>query len=271
MPYAEGHQRLYYETRGAGPPLLLVRGLSRSLRFWPAPFLGALAERFTLVLYDHRGIGRSSPASGRFTTRDLAHDACRVLDATGFERAHVFGLSLGGMVAQEIALSCPERVDRLVLGATYASVTKHGPRYLSFLPLLAGNALKGARGQALHAKVLTTAAFARKNPQLAEAWAAVLEEEPLVRKTVMGQMLAALRHDCFGRLCEVRAETLVVVGDADNLIPMKSSQLLAETIPGARLEVLPGAGHDFVAQLPERSAELLLGFFAGEEGVSRSA
>jgi 3-oxoadipate enol-lactonase len=271
MPHAEGKERLYYETRGEGPPLLLVRGLSRSLRFWPRPFLEALEARFTLVLYDHRGIGRSTCPSARFTTRDLADDACRVLDAAGIGRAHVFGLSLGGMVAQEIALRCADRTDRLVLGASYASPLKHGPRYRSFAPLLLGNALKGARGQAMHAKVLMTPGFAEKNPHIAVAWAEVLESEPLIRKTVLGQMLAALRHDCYRRLVDLKAETLVVVGDADRLIPMKSSLLLHKTIPGAKLEVLPGAGHDFVAQMPERSAALLGGFFGARPAEQRSA
>jgi pimeloyl-ACP methyl ester carboxylesterase len=122
MPYAHrGHERLYFETRGDGEPLVLIRGLSRSLRFWTEDFLGPLAARYRLVLFDHRGIGRSYVEDDGFTISDMADDLATVMDAADAARARVFGISLGGLVAQELAIGHPERIERLALGATFAT------------------------------------------------------------------------------------------------------------------------------------------------------
>jgi pimeloyl-ACP methyl ester carboxylesterase len=110
---------LYYERRGSGEPLLLVQGTTGHSLHWGEPFLTALERDFELVLYDHRGVGRSASHDGPFTIADLAGDADALLEGLGIERAHVLGISMGGMVAQELALGAPERVWTLTLGCTY--------------------------------------------------------------------------------------------------------------------------------------------------------
>ena len=110
---------LYYERRGEGPPLLLIQGMTGHSLHWGEPFLTVLERDFELILYDHRGTGRSAPVEGSFTIADLAADADALLGALDIAHAHVLGISMGGMVAQELALTAPERVLTLTLGATY--------------------------------------------------------------------------------------------------------------------------------------------------------
>lgn len=261
MAYAQrGNERLYFETRGDGPPLVLIRGLSRSLRFWTEDFLAPLAERYRLVLFDHRGIGRSPVDDARFTIADMADDLAAVMDAADAARADVFGISLGGLVAQELALNHPDKIERLVLGATFAAHRPYGPRYQMFFPLIFGSALKSARGQKMQMKVLTTRSFARHNDEVAQQWHDLLAQEPMNKKAVIRQMVAALQHNTKERVHAITTPTLVLTGNADRLIPMQNSQYLASRIPRSRLRVLDGVGHDFPAQVPHEAAVAVLDF-----------
>jgi pimeloyl-ACP methyl ester carboxylesterase len=263
MPIAtRKNERLYYHLEGEGPPLVLIRGLSRSLRFWPEEFLEPLRERFSIVLFDHRGIGRSELGEWRFHIEDMADDLAAILEHAGIARAHVFGISLGGMVAQELALRHRERIDRLVLGATYGHPRRPGPRFASFAHLLTGSAMKSPRGQRLQGRVLLTPRFVRERPDIPHGWHERLLAEPMNKRAVVRQMIAALKHNTWDRLDRLDMPTLVITGDDDRLIPMRNSELLAERIPAARLEVLPGLGHDFPAQSPKVAAGHLVEFFA---------
>src|SRR5438270_7331288 len=121
MPLADvGDRRIEYIRRGSGQPLLLVRGMAGSYAIWGEPFLGDLEHDFDIVAFNNRGIGESTDVPGNFSITDLADDALAVMDAVGWTRAHVMGISMGGMIAQELALKHPERVDTLVLGCTFA-------------------------------------------------------------------------------------------------------------------------------------------------------
>src|SRR5438132_3422368 len=115
-----GGRDLCYDRRGSGEPLVLIMGMAGHLKLWTEPLLSGLAEDFDVLVFDQRGIGESTDVDGQFTTLDLANDVGALLDAIGWESAHVMGISLGGMVAQEFVLNHPERVRTLVLGCTYA-------------------------------------------------------------------------------------------------------------------------------------------------------
>src|SRR5205823_10467734 len=118
-----GDNELYYERSGSGEPLLLIMGMSGTHLTWGEPFLEALRRDFEIAVYDHRGIGRSARTAPPFSIADLADDAAAALDALGWASAHVVGISMGGMVAQELVLRHPERVRTLTLGCTYADGT----------------------------------------------------------------------------------------------------------------------------------------------------
>lgn len=253
-------RRLYYELSGVphAPPLVLIRGLARSSSYWLEVRQLLERERRVLVL-DNRGVGRSDTPSLPWGTDDMADDVALVLRASGVERADVFGISLGGMIAQELALRHPHRVARLVLACTTPGGRKARPT-----PRRAALALARAAVMPFEAGVRATArlvlsdeALARR-PELVDVWVAIAASEPRSRAGFIGQLLAAARHDTWERLRFIEHETLMVTGDADRLIPMENSALLAERIPRASLRTMRGAGHDFPTERPDETARLIL-------------
>jgi 3-oxoadipate enol-lactonase len=249
---------LHVERRGAGEPLLLVQGMTGHSLHWGEPFLRELERDFELVLYDHRGVGRSAPSDGPFTIADLAADALAVLDALAIDSAHMLGISMGGMIAQELVLAAPERVRTLTLGATYCG----GPGAL-FTDETVVNALAAAilSGDA-ERKVRTGWEF-NVSPGFAtadgnfERFSQVAEQYPIALGTIMAQVQAIMGHDTSARLAGVGAPTLVVHGSVDRILVPANGELVAGLIPGARLELLDGVGHLFFWEQPERSAQLV--------------
>ena len=253
-----GH-RIAYSLRGdpQAPPLLMIRGLGRTSRHWGA-ILGELEQSFRLVLIDNRGIGRSDVPLLPFSVRDMADDAAAVLEWLAIERAHVLGISLGGMIAQEVALSHPDRVTTLVLGCTRAGGgTGVSLSWRAALGLVGPMRLPPEHAIRETAKVILSEAFLRESPEVVEEWVQLARELPPTRRGVLYQLLAAARHDASRRLGTLRVPTLVITGDADVLIDAANSVYLAGAIPGARLEVLRGAGHDFPTERPRETARLV--------------
>jgi pimeloyl-ACP methyl ester carboxylesterase len=257
--------RLSYDLCGDDPSLpclLLIRGFGRSSRYW-GPLLPRLEPYLRLLLVDNRGAGRSGATRPPYTTRQLADDLAAVLDAAAIARAHVFGMSLGGMIAQELALAHPERVDRLVLGCT----TPGGPRARRTPPRAQLAMLRAALGRpdALFALLLSHSTR-RAHPDLLDRWRVLDRTERLPLRGVLGQAAAALRHDALARLSALRHPTLVLTGDDDEVVPPHNSRLLAGAIPGATLAILAGARHDFPADRPVETAHHLLRFLIPHAG-----
>jgi len=262
MHTRNGRVRLYYEAGGRpdGPPLLLLRGLTRTIRHW-GPLLDDLGATFRTIAMDNRGAGRSDTPLGIYAIKTMADDAAAVLAAAGVERAAVFGISLGGAIAQELCLRHPGRVSRLVLGCTRAS-GKEGrrPPASAVLALLSGLWLPEARALERTTPLVLSPAFLAERPEILDEWQRIARLEPTRRRALVGQLAAMLRHDTRDRLAAIRAPTLVISGDADRLIDVSCSHHLARRIPGARLEILAGAGHDLPAERPVELAALLREF-----------
>jgi 3-oxoadipate enol-lactonase len=250
---------IYYEMNGEGPPLLLARGYGSHSGWWEPSFLAALRERFTVIVYDHRGTGRSRHLEGDYTIPALAGDAVCLLEALGTGPAHVYGHSMGGMVAQELALGHPYRVDRLVLGATHCGgrhAVMPAPEVVRLLASRAGGAEMG--GEWL--RTVLTPGFARRHADKTAAYlerAAVL---PVPPEVVGLQADAVSAFDTWDRLSGLRAPTLVLHGGDDLVVPPANARVLGGRIPGARVEMLAGMGHDFTVQDPAASAALLTAF-----------
>ena len=247
----------YTRRGGGGAPLLLIMGMAGHQGLWREDFLARLDRDFDVVTYDHRGIGASTDVAGDFTIAELADDAAAVLDAVGWADAHVFGISMGGMIAQELALKNPHRVRRLVLGCTYcggpdAVLTAPGP-----IRML----------EAMNTGVVEDAIRTSFGVNLSPAWTAddahwpdfygiaVAERVPV--PVVMRQAQAAFTHDTSARLPSVAAPTLVIAGTADEMLDYANSELIAALVPGATLHPLPDVGHLFWWERPDETADAI--------------
>jgi 3-oxoadipate enol-lactonase len=241
---------LHWESVGDGEPVLLIAGLALPGRSWWRT-VPVLAGRFRVLTYDHSGVGGSGGLRAPFSTAAMARDALAVLDAAGVDRAHVYGTSLGGLVAQQLALRSPERVRSLVLGATHPG---------------------GHRIEIPERDVL---AFLRRRPDLPAreaAWAFVpynygsrcrrhhLDrivqdiahrlELPYAKTAYRAQLFAAATHDTLRALRRLVVPTLVVHGHEDRVVPPSNATLLADAIPGAELQLLDETGHIYMTEEP---------------------
>ncbi|MCW2986063.1 MAG: alpha/beta fold hydrolase [Conexibacter sp.] len=253
-----GGRRLFHQRRGAGEPLLLIQGMSGTHLAWGEPFTADLERDFDVVAYDHRGIGRSDRVDEPFTIAELAEDASGVLDELGWDTAHVLGISMGGMVAQELALRHPGRIRTLTLGCTYCGGAGSALAPQSTLERLSAGMMSGDRELAIRTgfEVNVSAAFAAVDANY-DAFRAMAKSLPAPVPVIMLQMQAIAGHDTSARLPSLELPTLVIHGDEDLMLPVANGRLIASLIPGARLEVLEGIGHMFWWEQPARSAELV--------------
>jgi 3-oxoadipate enol-lactonase len=244
--------QIYSERQGDGDPLLLVTGFAISAAVFE-PVLDLYTEHFDCILYDHRGSARSLGGSSPRSMGGLADDAAGLLAALGVERAHVYGVSMGGMVAQEIALRHPQRVDRLVLGCTSAGGLRAARPGFRELAALVGE-------PDLRAAALFSPEFRRAHPERVRRLVAPFRAHPTPRAGVVAQMAASALHDTCSRLARIAAPTLVLHGECDQLVPVRNARTLAERIPGAELAMVPGAGHAYALERPQVALDLLLRF-----------
>jgi 3-oxoadipate enol-lactonase len=248
-----------WERRGEGAPVVLVHGLGYARWGWE-PVADLFAERFEIVLLDNRGVGASDAPPGPYTAAEMAVDVLSVLDDAGLERAHVVGTSLGGMIAQELALSSPERVNRLVLVCTTPGGPNAAPMPEQTVRLLAEassleprvalrrfveNALAPDPPEELVERIL---AHRLATPQPLAAWSS--------------QAAAGVTFDVWDRLGELRAPTLIVHGTEDVVVDPANAERLAERIQGARVERFDGCGHLLFWEEPARFADVVGEFLA---------
>jgi pimeloyl-ACP methyl ester carboxylesterase len=244
---------MHYEERGAGKPLLLVPGIPAIASDW-APLAEPLSRTRRVIAYDNRGSGATTVTPAPYTASGLAGDAVALLDALEIERADVFGMSLGGMIAQELALGWPERVDRLVLGCTHCGLAHAEPPERD-----AGRAFAMETDDwADRMRALAPFAFAAGvDGEFLEGFIEKKSRDVQDAEGYAGQIAAAVGHDAYERLPQIGRPTLIVTGDGDRVIPGASSEVMHERIPGSRLEVVAGAGHLFFLERPEATLRLL--------------
>jgi 3-oxoadipate enol-lactonase len=249
---------LYYERRGGGEPLLLIQGLGGNSLHWGEGFLGGLEEDFELILFDNRGAGRSAALASEHTIADLARDALGLLDALAIDSAHVVGISMGGMVAQELALAAPERVRTLTLGCTFPGGPEATMTDMAVVGMLAEAVLSGDQERTLRVgyEVMIAAEYGAQEGAY-ELYSELAGQYPTPVPVLMAQLSAIMGHDTSERLGEIAAPTLVIHGTEDRLLVAANGELTAKLIPGARLELLEGSGHMFFWEQPERSAQLV--------------
>jgi pimeloyl-ACP methyl ester carboxylesterase len=269
-----GDVELYYEEHGSGDPLLLIMGLAADSTAWMFQ-LPAFAERYRTIVFDNRGIGRSSKPAGPYTIQAMADDTAGLLAAIGVERAHVVGVSMGGMIAQELALRHPERVRGLVLACTYPEPDEEirlGRR--SSITQLGGTVAADGTAQldlatvdpmmifqTLLPKVFTLGFLQTQLPILMQLFGGALQWGFSI-EAILAQVDAVMSHKATDRLREISAPTLVITGDADLLIPPVNSDVIAAQIPGAKLVKIPGGSHGFNFETPDLFNREVLDFLA---------
>ncbi len=253
-----GEIELDYERSGDGPPLLLIMGMSGTALMWGEPFLELLRRDFDVIAYDHRGVGASSRLDGPLTISEMARDAEGLLAALELDSAHVLGISMGGMIAQELALAAPACIRTLALGCTYCGGPGSALAAPEALQGLVEAMMSGDRPRALRASWEINVSPAMAGDEDAYTrFVEIATRRAVAVPVIMAQMQACAAHDTNARLAQLNMPTLVVHGDVDELLPVANGRLIASLIPGAQLEILDDVGHLFFWERPELSAELL--------------
>lgn len=256
--------RIAFEVRGpenAGTPILLLRPLAGSMALW-GEFRDVLAATHQVIAFDPLGVGSSSPAALDVTTREMARDAVAVLDGLAVPRAHVFGISLGAMVATWLAIDAPTRVARLCLASA-------GPVGFALTPssLSRGVEMVEAVLSPEH-EVVTRLVEAVLSRDVRKGEREIVEAatagDPARRGEILKHAIAAARHDARAELHRIVAPTLVLAGDHDELVGAGPPAALAAAIAGARLEIIVDAGHDLTLEQPGATARRVSRFFDGE-------
>jgi len=247
--------QISYHVEGKGEPLVMIMGFTASRIGW-MPQRPFFRKYFRIITFDNRGAGKSDKPPGPYSTRMMADDTVKLMDALGIEKAHIMGLSMGGMIAQELAINHPQRVMKLVLAATYARQdetsgdTLEQAEFLRLAPERKASALIGLAFNKPFYR-FTFGLLARVQTRLTGA---------SDRVGIAGQSEACLKHDTLERLSLITAPTLVIVGTGDRIIKPVSSEVIAGKIPNAKLAKVEGASHYFCFEMRKVFNREVLGF-----------
>jgi 3-oxoadipate enol-lactonase len=258
--------KLRYEIRGNGEPVALIMGFSGSGRGWGEAFLTLMEARFKIFVIDNRGTGESDKAEAEFTLGDLAADIAAVLDHAKTPRAHIFGISMGGMIAQEFVLAYPERTRGLVLGCTNCG-SSHS---IAADPAALANLIPAPGMDPIEAARRAFSVACGKVFLNSEAGQAILNQAiadmgnyPITpMDTLMRQGQAVAGFDSFARLGQIKSPTLIIHGDDDSIVPYPNADVLQGAIAGSKKHTLKAAGHMFFWEVPEETVHVAGDFLA---------
>jgi pimeloyl-ACP methyl ester carboxylesterase len=255
---------MYYEIHGEGFPLVLILGLSSNVYWWDSPFLEELSRSFKVIVFDNRGVGRSDDPEVDITIKTMAEDLAGLLDALIIPRAHVLGISMGGMIAQEFVLHWPERVEKLVLCATNCGGSEQKLAANDIYQIL------WSFGQRVHDRALVQESipllfsedFIAENSQWIESKIDDVLKIPTTAGSFSRQLGAIMKFRSFERLPTINAPTLVMHGKKDILVPPENGQILADRIPGTKLAVFENSAHILFSQEPQAVTTAIIDFLS---------
>ncbi len=254
-----------YADEGRGEPLVMIMGFSAGRSGWTSqvPFF---KKHFRVITFDNRGVGKSDKPPGPYSTKMMADDTAGLMDHLGIEKAHIMGASMGGVIAQELAINYPERVNRLILACTYAcqdAASGDTPEQAK-LAKLPPEKLAGAMiGLALNRPIY----------RYTFGLIGVLQSRFMDRSAklgIAGQMEACRNHNTLDRLERITASTLVIVGTGDRIIAPVSSEIIARKIPNAKLVKVEGGSHSFPVEMKKRFNKEVMGFLSNEDETPSS-
>lgn len=244
---------LYYEVHGEGEPLLLIMGLSLNSKSWFRT-VPALSEHYQVIIFDNRGVGLSGKPNTPYSIELMAEDARTVLDTVGVESAHVYGVSMGGMIAQKLAIKYPEKIRSLILGCTTSGGANHvQPGADVTIQMLSRGSTSSTPEEIAWAtaSILYSQSFIENHRDLVAEDIQKRIEIPILPYAYVLQLQACLTHDTYDEIDQIKAPTLVIHGDADRLVPYENGVTLAEKISNSELLTISGAGHIFITEANE--------------------
>jgi len=256
--------QLYYEVHGAGTPLVLISGLGYPLWQWHL-MVPYLEKHFQVITLDNRGVEQTDKPAGPYTASMLAKDTVGLLDALGIDKAVVMGHSMGGFIAQAMALEYPERVSKLILASTNFGGPRHvpvTPEAMAVLSDVTSDPLTRLRNGIV---ISTAPGFAERRPELIQKWLNWRVANPLDLAGYQAQMgigIALLAEVAAfeNKLPNISVPTLILFGADDKVVPSANANLLAKQVPSSQIRILPDAGHFFPLEVPEEAAEVVIQF-----------
>jgi 3-oxoadipate enol-lactonase len=253
--------KVYWDEQGQGAPVLLIMGLGYTSVMWYRT-RPALSQHFRTIAFDNRGVGRSDVPLGPYSIATMASDAAAVLDAAGIPRAHVFGVSMGGMIAQEFALQYPAKTRSLILGCTSPGGPLAVRAESKVIDVLFARGMTPEQARAAVLPYIYDAATPREK----------IDEDIRVRQPwfptpagYMAQLQAILAWESYSRIAQIAVPTLVIHGKSDALVPPGNGELIAKRIPGSKLVLLEHASHLFFTDQPEEANQQILEFLMSHD------
>jgi pimeloyl-ACP methyl ester carboxylesterase len=245
-----GDIRIYYEIHGAGKQTLtLIRGLGSDLSAW-SPQIPEFSKHFRTVVFDNRGAGRTDKPDGPYSIRQMAQDVNNLLEAVNIQRTALLGISMGGMIAQEFAVAHQDKLSCLILGCTTFGGPEAIPPSREILNAILAGPDADEKTRRLQEQALFCDDTIANRRDVITAYAEARGRFPIPQTSLALQAAALRGHDTANRLQQIQTPTLVITGTEDRLIPPENSRLIAERIPGATLQKLPG-GHLFMVEYPD--------------------
>jgi pimeloyl-ACP methyl ester carboxylesterase len=241
--------KMYYEIRGSGSPLLMIMGWTANKDWWPEDFLCYLEKYYTLILFDNRGAGRTDSPRGLYYIAQLADDVMALMNVLNIQKAHVFGVSMGGMIAQELTIRYPDRVEQLILGCTTCG-PKRG-QALSFIGVYYGVSYGFRYGYNLDKWLIRLVLSRSELNDKDQEFIRRIRIAPIKRLDKWKQFWAVRKFDSYSRLEKIKCPVLVMTGTKDLLMPQKNSDILVEKIPDAKLIKMHGLSHAFIGDDPD--------------------
>jgi pimeloyl-ACP methyl ester carboxylesterase len=253
-----------YNIDGSGEPVVLIGGFTAVKESWELQVAG-LAKHFRVITFDNRGVGETTVPTGPFSIADMAADTAGMMDALGIDSAHFFGVSMGGLIAQVLALDYPERVKKAALGCT-----THGGRHavqperevMGILAKASDPTIPVEESVRLRMPVILPERFIREEPERVEEIVQLSIRYWPTPEGAAGQLGALSVFNVKRRLGEIRCPVLAITGSEDRMMPPENSRLLAEGIAGAEHYVVEGAGHSFFLEKPDEVNRVLIDFFS---------
>ncbi len=267
-------QEIYYEIHGEGEPLVMIMGIGYDATLWSLYQIPAFSTRYQVIVFDNRDVGRSSKAAGPYTIADMADDTAGLMDGLGIKRAHLLGISMGGMIAQEFALRYPDRLNKLTLTGTGASTGR-----AKFDPIMIWNFVKQHDSQGLIFAAqqflwLFSTDFIRNHQAVDQTLAMLASNPNPVTPEAYARLADAyVKHDALDRVGGIQAPTLVITGEQDRLTPPWIGRELANAIPQAKFRLVEGSGSSHVLPLerPNDFNEIVISFLDGHKKEKHSS